>query len=308
MIAPDAFRTIPCPTYPDLRLGLGALVGGKMDSLIREAAPEAIYIASEGPLGWAARRWCVRRGVPFTTGFHTRFAEYVSARFPVPVGWGWAVLRRFHGAAERVLVATPSLAEELQGRGFTNVAPWTRGVDVETFRPEPDAGLGLPRPVHLYVGRVAVEKNLEAFLSLDLPGSKVVVGDGPARESLEARHPEAHFLGPRFGADLAHTYASADVFVFPSLTDTFGLVVLEALASGVPVAAFPVTGPKDIIGDAPVGALDDDLGAACTRALRMPREQCRVHALKYTWPTVTEMFRDALTPIEAEGEPVVEPV
>ena len=242
----------------------------KIARLIAEARPDSIHIATEGPIGLAVRRYCRKRGLPFTTSFHTRFPEYISARLPIPESWIWSALRWFHGASQAVMAATPALASELRGRGFRNVVLWPRGVDAQLFHPR--AGdLGLPRPIFLSVGRVAVEKNLEAFLDLDLPGTKVVVGDGPARAALQRKYPQAVFLGARQGEELAEAYAAADVFVFPSKTDTFGLVLLEALASGVPVAAFPVTGPRDVIGTAPVGALNDDLRLACLSALQFRR-------------------------------------
>ena len=259
-LTPLSFRTFAMPSYPDLRLALPH--GAKIARLIREARPDSIHIATEGPIGLSVRRYCRKHGVPFTTSFHTRFPEYVSARLPVRESWIWAALRAFHGGSQAVMAATPALANELRARGFRNVVLWPRGVDAGLFHPR-TADLGLPRPVFLCVGRVAVEKNLEAFLDLELPGTKVIVGDGPARAALMRKYPQAVFLGARQGEELAETYAAADVFVFPSRTDTFGLVLLEALASGVPVAAFPVTGPRDVLGSAPVGALNDDLRLAC---------------------------------------------
>jgi glycosyltransferase involved in cell wall biosynthesis len=228
--------------------------------------------------------------LPFTTSFHTRFPEYLSARLPIPERWTWAFLRRFHNAGAGIMAATEALQFELAGRGFRNIVLWPRGVDAELFRPRPDASLGLPRPVFLTVGRLAVEKNLDAFLSLALPGTKVVVGEGPARAELERRFPEAVFLGARDGEALAQTYAAADVFVFPSRTDTFGLVLLEALASGVPIAAFAVAGPRDVIGDAEVGALHTDLGVACMQALTLSRDACRAFALTMTWRRSARCF------------------
>src|SRR5882672_7653643 len=238
-LTPASFRTFAMPSYRDLRLALPR--PAKVARLIEEAAPDAIHIATEGPIGLAVRRYCRKRGLPFTTSFHTRFPDYVAARAPVPESWVWATLRWFHGASRAVLAATPALASELRTRGFRNVVLWPRGVDAGQFHPRAAVDLGLPRPVFLCVGRVAVEKNLEAFLELDLPGTKVIVGDGPARAALARNYPQAVFLGARQGEELAQAYAAADVFVFPSKTDTFGLVLLEALASGLPVAAFPVT-------------------------------------------------------------------
>ncbi len=296
VIAPPAFRTLPCPTYPEIRLAL--LQGGKVGRLLAASGAEAIHIATEGPLGLAARRWCLRRSLPFTTSYHTRFPEYVSARAPVPTAWGYRVMRWFHRPSSGVMVATQSLRDELAGRGFANIRPWTRGVDLELFRPRPpaEAPFDLPRPVFLYVGRVAVEKNIEAFLALDLPGSKLVVGGGPQLEQLWKRFPQAHFVGPKQGEELARHYAAADVFVFPSLTDTFGLVVLEALASGLPVAAYPVTGPKDILAGSGAGALDQDLRRAALAALALDRGRARPHAERFSWRATAELFLSNLAP------------
>jgi len=245
VIAPDRFHTIPCPTYSDIPLAL--LPRRRMVRLIQAFRPDALHIATEGPLGMAARSWAMRTGFSFTTAFHTRFAEYIKARTGLPVWPVYAWMRRFHGAADGTMVATRSLREELSGRGFRNIRPWSRGVDLKLFRPQPCEDWGLARPVFLYVGRVAVEKNIGAFLSLDLPGSKVVVGGGPILSRLQREHPDVRFTGPRYGEALARAYAGADVFVFPSLTDTFGLVLLEALACGTPIAAYPVTGPIDVL-------------------------------------------------------------
>jgi glycosyltransferase involved in cell wall biosynthesis len=286
---PEGLITIPMPTYPEIRLSL--FPRRSLKRIIDDFDPNAIHIATEGPLGLSARRFCVKRKIPFTTSFHTRFPEYVKARLPfVPLSWVYGFLRWFHGPAASMMVATQSLKAEMEAHGFTNCSIWSRGVDVDAFRPIEGAALPFARPIWLYVGRVAVEKNLEAFLKLDLPGTKVIVGDGPARGDLERRYPQAKFLGAKSGEDLAFHYAASDVFVFPSLTDTFGLVVLEALASGVPVAAYPVQGPKDVIGDAPVGALDNDLRAACERALKIPRADCRAFALTRSWRACTEQF------------------
>ncbi len=296
VVGPDRFRTLGAPTEPDVRLAI--LPGRRLRAIIDAFCPDAIHIATEGPLGLAARRLCLRRGWPFTTAFHTRFPEYLKARLGVPLGLTWAIMRRFHRPSAAVLTATASLREELASRGFRNVAAWTRGVDLGLFRPRARGALNLPRPVFLYVGRVAVEKNIEAFLALDLPGSKVVVGDGPARPALERRFPEAHWLGAKFGEDLAGAYAEADVFVFPSLTDTFGLVIVEALACGTPVAAFPVMGPKDVINTAPVGVLDQDLAAAATAALGLDRDACRRFAEGFSWRRCAEILLERLAPIE----------
>lgn len=289
-LTPETFPTVALPSYPDLRIAIPNPI--RVAHLINAAHADCIHIATEGPIGLAARRYCRKRGLRFTTSFHTRFPEYVSARAPIPESWVWSLLRRFHGASHAVMAATPALADELRGRGFRNVVLWPRGVDGHLFHPRQDADLGLPRPVFLSVGRVAVEKNLEAFLSLDLPGTKVVVGDGPARAALERDFPNAVFLGAKQGEALAKVYSAADVFVFPSKTDTYGLVLLEALASGVPVAAFPVTGPRDVIGDSPVGVLSEDLRAACLGALEISREACLEFAADHTWEASAHAFLD----------------
>jgi glycosyltransferase involved in cell wall biosynthesis len=297
-LTPQSFRTFALPSYPDLRLALPGR--GTIARLIAQALPDNIHIATEGPIGLAVRGYCRRHGLPFTTSFHTRFPEYISARAPIPESWIWAALRWFHGASHAVMAATPALAAELRSRGFRNVVLWPRGVDADLFHPRPGADLGLPRPVFLSVGRVAVEKNLEAFLDLDLPGTKVVVGDGPARAALERDYPHAVFLGALQGEALAQAYAAADVFVFPSKTDTFGLVLLEALASGVPVAAFPVTGPRDVIGSAPVGSLRDDLQEACLAALEVSSQDCLSFAATQTWEASAHIFVNNISQVRAE--------
>ena len=303
VIGPDRFPTLPTPGYPEIRLAVRP--GRRLAELVDAARPDAVHIATEGPLGWAMRRICRRRGWRFNTSFHTRFPDYLHARTRIPRAFSWALLRRFHGAGSGTLCATPSMAAELSAQGFDPVIPWARGVDLVQFSPaaatsgEVEAWEALPRPIFLCTGRVAVEKNLAAFLALDLPGSKVVVGDGPQRAALAQRFPAAHFTGWRTGAALARAYARADVFVFPSLTDTFGLVLLEALASGTPVAAYPVTGPLDVIGSAPVGALDRDLGAACRRALAIDRASCRHYAAGFSWAASAQRFRDALVACQA---------
>ncbi len=302
MVTPDAFRTVSCPTYPEIRLAL--MPGRKLAAMIEAAQPCAIHIATEGPLGWAARAWCQKRKFPFTTAYHTKFPEYIKARFGVPLPLSYAVMRRFHGASSRVMVATQGIETELAGRGFRNIGRWSRGVDTELFRPRPEARgengpfAHLPRPVFLYVGRVAVEKNIEGFLGLDLPASKVVVGDGPQIDEMKRRFPHIHFAGARFGEDLARHYAGADVFVFPSRTDTFGLVLLEALAAGLPVAAYPVPGPNDVIGDSPAGVLDWTLEKAALAALAIDPALCRAHALSFSWEACTRQFLDNLRPFE----------
>jgi glycosyltransferase involved in cell wall biosynthesis len=296
-LTPQSFRTVALPSYPDLRVALP--YQAKIARLIADARPDSIHIATEGPIGLLVRRYCRKQGMPFTTSFHTRFPEYISARLLVPESWIWAALRRFHGASQAVMAATPALAGELRARGFRNVVLWPRGVDAGHFHPRP-ADLGLPRPVFLCVGRVAVEKNLEAFLDLDLPGSKVIVGDGPELMALARKYPHAVFLGARQGEALAEAYAAADVFVFPSRTDTFGLVLLEALASGLPVAAFPVTGPRDVIGAAPVGALNEDLREACLSALEISPQACLEFAARHTWEASARSFVENITNVRAD--------
>lgn len=301
VIGPAHFHTLALPSYPEIRLAL--VRRRRLAGLIDEFAPDAIHIATEGPLGWAARGLCRRRGWRFTTSFHTRFPEYLHIRARVPLAWSWALLRRFHAPAAATFAATASLLRELEGRGFPRLRRWSRGVDLGRFPMEPrDPWEGLARPVFLYAGRVAVEKNIGAFLSLDLPGSKVVVGDGPHRAALQERFPEAHFTGYRENGALAAAYAGADVFVFPSRTDTFGLVLLEALAAGTPVAAFPVAGPLDVLGGAaePVGALDEDLRAACLAALGRCRTACRRHAAEWSWEASAAQFRGALASLAAD--------
>jgi len=298
VIGPDRFTSIPCPTYPEIRLAL--LPRRRLAKLIASFMPAAIHIATEGPLGIAARAYCRRHGLPFTTAFHTKFAEYLYARTRVPTRLTYSWLRNFHNTGAGTMVATRSLAEDLSARGFTRLKAWTRGVDLSLFRPHdptqgPRLDWGLPRPIFLYVGRVAVEKNIGAFLDLDLPGSKVVVGDGPQRAALEQRYPRVHFTGARFGADLAAAYAGGDAFVFPSRTDTFGLVLLESLACGTPVAAYPVTGPRDVVVPG-VGALDEDLRAAALRALDCDRAACRAHAETFSWQACTQLFLHNLQP------------
>jgi glycosyltransferase involved in cell wall biosynthesis len=291
-LTPQSFRTFAMPSYPDLRLALP--YPARIAELIEQAKPDSIHIATEGPIGLLVRRYCRKHGLPFTTSFHTRFPEYVSARSPIPESWVWRALRWFHRPSQAVMAATPALATELRMRGFRNVVLWSRGVDTSVFHPRA-VDLCLPQPVFLSVGRVAVEKNLEAFLDLDLPGTKLVVGDGPARNALAKKYPDAVFAGAQQGEALAEFYSAADVFVFPSLTDTFGLVLLEALASGVPVAAFPAAAPRDVIGDAPVGHLDADLRLACLAALESSREECRAFAERMTWQNSARIFLHHVT-------------
>jgi glycosyltransferase involved in cell wall biosynthesis len=305
-LTPEGFPSVGVPTYPGLRVALPN--SGEIARRVEAAAPEAIHIATEGPIGWWVRAYCRRHRLPFTTSYTTRFPEYVSVRTGIPVSWGYAVMRHFHNAAAVTMVATNSLRQELIGCGFTKTGPWTRGVDTQLFNPDSPAALDLPRPIFMTVGRVAVEKNLEAFLSLDLPGTKVVVGDGPQKAELERRFPAAKFLGEKKGQDLTSHVAAADVFVFPSLTDTFGVVQLEALACGTPVAAFPVTGPLDVIADRPIGALDTDLRAAALRALTMSREACRNFALDCSWESCARQFIGHLAVLQPTRAPRPAPV
>ncbi len=301
IIAPsDGYRTIPLPTYPDIRLALFAKKD--VERRILNFAPEAIHIATEGPLGSAARAFCLKWGASFTTSYHTKFPEYIKARFPfIPLAWPYRFVRDFHNSGGRVMVTTPSMVDFLAERGFKNLAPWARGVETELFNPDKraapeDVYKDLTRPIFVNVGRVAVEKNIEAFLELDLPGSKVIVGDGPQLAQLKGRYPKAHFLGPKFGKDLARHFADADVFVFPSKTDTFGLVIIEAMATGTPVAAYPVTGPIDIIPGSRAGIVDVDLQKACLSALELDRAAATAHAQNYNWRAVTDIFFNYLTP------------
>lgn len=302
VVEPGQFRTFPCPTYPEIRLAWFPY--RRLSQLLEEFAPDCIHIATEGTLGGAARTWCLRNRFAFTTSYHTQFPEYVRARAPIPLALSYAHLRRFHSAAARTMVATPSLQKQLEIRGFRHIVRWTRGVDVELFKPGDAPAnkqfLALPRPIFVYLGRVAVEKNIEAFLDLDLPGTKLVIGDGPERRSLQAEFPTAQFVGYKFGAELAAHLAAADVFVFPSRTDTFGLVLLEALACGVPVAAYPVIGPIDVIRNGTTGVLDEDLRAAALAALRLDPAKCRAFALAHTWEAATKQFLGNLAPRQAE--------
>jgi glycosyltransferase involved in cell wall biosynthesis len=291
-LTPQSFTTVPLPSYPEIRLAITSK--RRVLAEIEAVAPDYIHIATEGPLGMAARRACLDRRLPFTTAYHTRFPEFIRARVPIPESVSYWWLRRFHNSGDGMMVATKSLGAEMAARGFSRIKRWSRGVDTKLFDPARRRDLGLPRPIFLNVGRVAVEKNLPAFLALDLPGSKVVVGDGPDLAMLRQRYPDVHFLGRKVGEELAAVYASADVFVFPSRTDTFGNVILEALASGVPVAAFPVTAPRDILGDGG-GALSDDLREAALAALDIPRDLARSRAMSYSWRACAREFLGNLT-------------
>jgi glycosyltransferase involved in cell wall biosynthesis len=298
-LTPRDFRSAACPTYPEIRLSL--LPGRGVREAIRAFAPQCLHIATEGPLGHSARRYCLRHGLKFTTSYHTQFPQYLRARFPIPIRASYAVLRWFHGAGARCMVSTPSLRQELLSRGFRNLATWRRGVDTEVFKPRPKDFLDLPRPIAAYVGRVAIEKNIAAFMQMPWRGSKIVIGDGPERARLEAQHRGVVFAGYRFEEDLARHLAAADVMVFPSLTDTFGLVNLEAMACGVPVAAYPVTGPIDVISDGVTGALDTDLARAAERALELDPKICREHALRFGWDVSTREFEGNLVLCQSTG-------
>jgi glycosyltransferase involved in cell wall biosynthesis len=305
LLTPERFRTVPMPGYASIRLAMAPRFGVRR--MLDAFQPELVHISTEGPIGWAARGWCLSRGVPHTTAFHTRFPEYASVRTGISAERFWPIIRRFHAHSSAVLVATRSLAAELNGRGIVRTRDWSRGIDHALFRPDGafhPAFAGLPRPILLNVGRVAPEKNLEAFLEAAVAGSKVVVGDGPALDDLKRRYPDVHFLGALSGEPLAAAYRSADCFVFPSLTDTFGLVVIEALASGVPVAAFPVTGPIDILGPAgrgvdgdlpaPAGAVREDMAAAIAAALTCDRADAARLGARYSWEAATDQFARAL--------------
>lgn len=291
-ITPEDFATLPCPTYPDVRLSIlpYRAIANRLDAF----SPHAVHIATEGPLGVAARRYCLRRNQPFTTAYHTRFPEYIKARTGLPLGISYRWLRWFHDPAEVVMVPTAVVHADLSSRGFSNLGMWSRGVDTKLFSPGPRDFLDTPRPIHLYVGRVAVEKNIQAFLDLDLPGSKWVVGEGPQLAQLQRRHSKVHFAGVQPPAQLARYFRAADVFVFPSRTDTFGLVLLEAIACGTPVAAYPVTGPVDVLGASSAGVLNSDLRQACLAAANLDREGVRRHALGFSWQEATKQFLEHL--------------
>ncbi len=299
MITPQDFKTLPCPTYPDIRLSLFPY--RKVADTIRTLAPDAIHIATEGPLGLAARRYCLRNKLLFTTAYHTRFPEYIHARVRLPLSVSYAWMRHFHGAAAAVMAPTQSIVDDLASRGFDNVVLWSRGVDTELFTPGDRDRLDESRsPRFVYIGRVAVEKNIEAFLKLDLPGSKWVVGDGPQLAKLKAAYPDVYFAGIFPQPELARFYRAADVFVFPSLTDTFGLVLLEAMACGTPVAAYPVAGPLDVVGDSGAGVLDSDLAKACLSALSLDRAHVRKVAESFSWTAAARQFEKHLHPNDPE--------
>jgi glycosyltransferase involved in cell wall biosynthesis len=308
VITPLSFVSIPCPGYREIRLSLWPYrrLARLLDGALTDGSEAAVHIATEGPLGHAARRYCLKRQLPFTTAYHTRFPQYLNAMFRVPERWTYAFLRYFHGQAAVVMAPTPTVERELRENGLANVSLWTRGVDLDTFTPREPLFTDVRHPVFLYVGRVSVEKNIQAFLTLDLPGTKVVAGIGPELETLRLRFPEVKFVGVLDPQQLAQLYSAADVFVFPSRTDTFGLVMLEALACGTPVAAFPVQGPLDVVGGSAVAVLDEDLRKAALHALRIDRSHCRDYAQRYSWRAATAQFialqrpaRQALAPIEA---------
>ena len=306
ILGPDQFRTYPLPTYKEIRIAWWA--GGELLNQIEEHQPDAIHIATEGPIGLAARNYCVRRKLHFTTSYHTKFPEYVAKRLPIPIGWVYAFLRWFHGPSSAVMVATPTIEAELRNQRFKRLVRWTRGVDTELFCPRADIpALPYPHPIQLYVGRVAVEKNLAAFLNTTQPGTKLVVGGGPQLKQFQRDYPDVVFTGPKQGEALAKIYAAADVFVFPSLTDTFGLVLLEALASGVPVAAFPVAGPLDVITDPAVGCLDVDLNKAIATAVTLDRATCHSFAMDFSWAAATQQFLDNLYVLQPDefGQPSI---
>lgn len=295
IITPNAFKTIPCPTYPDISLSILPRRG--VAKQMKAFAPDAIHIATEGPLGLAARSYALKHGLPFTTAYHTRFPEYVHARTRIPLAWTYRFLKWFHGPSVAVMAPTQVVKNDLEKYGFDNVVIWSRGVDLEIFKPQPSKVLNSAHPIFLYVGRVAVEKNIEAFLEIDLPGSKWVVGDGPALKEIKEKYPLVNYLGVLNQYQLAEVYAAADVFVFPSKTDTFGLVLLEAMACGLPVAAYPVTGPIDVLGNSSAGVMHEDLRIACMEALRIPRETARAHAEKFSWKAASEQFAHHLKPV-----------
>jgi glycosyltransferase involved in cell wall biosynthesis len=295
VISPEQFTTIPCPTYPEIPLAV--LPGKALANKLERITPDAIHLATEGPLGWSARGWCLRNKFPFTTAYHSKFPEYLQKRTGVPLFIPYAGMRHFHAPSAGVLVPSPNVYSELQEWNFKSLKLWSHGVDQTVFKPGPKTAFeGLPRPIFLNVGRVTVDKNLEAFLDLDLPGSKVVVGGGPQRAELIAKYPDAHFVVVSGDEALAACYNGADVFVFPSRTDTFGLVMLEALACGVPVAAYPVTGPKDVIGDSSAGVLSEDLRQAALDAMSIDSDLCVKRATEFPWSTVKDQFVANLAP------------
>ncbi|HKJ18214.1 MAG TPA: glycosyltransferase family 1 protein [Xanthomonadales bacterium] len=302
VFGPDRFRTFPLPSYPEIRLAWRPYK--RLSEELRDFRPECIHIATEGLLGIAARRYCRRNKLVFTTSYHTQFPQYVRKRAPIPINTSYAFLRRFHLAAARTFVATQSQQDELEKHGFRNIVRWGRGVDTGTFKPGDKCFLYYPRPIWVYAGRIAVEKGLEDFLELSLPGTKLLVGDGPDRQSLENKWPDAVFTGYKFGSDLAAHMAAGDVFVFPSRTDTFGLVMIEAMACGLPVAAYPVTGPINVVESGVTGILDDDLKRAAMLALELDPQVCIDHARQLSWPNATRQFEQNLVPVAGDLLPV----
>lgn len=307
LLTPATFHTVPCPTYPSIRLAINP--GPRLRRTLEAFQPDAIHVATEGPLGHAARRYCLKNELPFTSSFHTQFPEYIRMRAPIPLAWSYAYMRRFHGPATRTLVPTESQRQRLLERGFSNVVTWSRGVDTNVFRPSADKSfLPQARPIFMYMGRVAVEKNINAFLDLELPGTKVVVGDGPDRQKLSEQYPDVVFSGYRFGEELARYLAAADVFVFPSRTDTYGLVMLEAMACGLPVAAYPVTGPIDVIKNGVTGVMNEDLRAAALQALQLDPQDCIDFARSRSWRYCAQGFADNLDPFNAPPQDQDNPV
>ncbi len=303
MMTPEGLRTFPCPTYPEIRLAL--FQGRRVASWLERERPDALHVATEGPLGLAARNAARRAGLRFTTSYHTQFPQYLRARYPLPERCSYGALRLFHGAAARTMVGTRAVRRDLKRHGFRNLVYWSRGVDTELFRPRPEARLPYPGPILIYVGRVAVEKSVEDFCRARVPGTKLVVGGGPALADLQARYPDVVFTGFRYGEELATLLAGADCFVFPSRTDTFGLVMLEAMASGLPVAAYPVTGPIDVVRDGETGCLRADLAEAIEAALGLGRSAPRLQALEYRWEQATRQYLGNL--VEARGAAPVRP-
>ena len=301
VLGPDRFRNVAAPTYPEIRLAL--CTPRAVGRIIDEVDPDAAHIATEGPLGLSARAAFKRRDMPFTTSFHTLFPQYLKLRFGIPERWTFAGLRRFHNGSAATMYNTPSMREMLEQQGFIHLVQWIRGVDTEMFRPTTPVSLDLPRPIQIYVGRIAVEKSIKAFLKLDTPGTKLLVGDGPQRAELESAYPDARFVGIKTGDELVSYYCAADVFVFPSRTDTLGLVNLEAMACGIPVAAYPVQGPKDVVADSGAGALNEDLGQAIADAIGIDPEICRARALEHTWENSAAQFEANL--VSARGKPTL---
>jgi len=305
MITPDQFRSIPCPMYEEIRLSLKPY--RKLAQMLDSGQPDVIHVATEGPLGAAVNKYCSRNGIPFTSSLHTRFPEYIRMHAPVPLNVSYYYLRNFHKAAQNTLVRTATQKKELEKRGFRNLRIWPGAVDTTLFTFRGKDALSLPRPISMYMGRVSVEKGLDDFLQLDLPGTKVIVGGGPDLERLKSRYPDAVFTGPKFGEELARTLSAADVFVFPSRTDTFGLCMLEAMACGVPVAAYPVPGPLDVVVNRSTGILDRDLKRAILQALTLDGDACIEFALEHSWENSTDRFLAFQTQIHGQSRNVAAP-